>query len=416
MGSLRILYLSAYWPRSQPLCGGEWRALGIGRALRELGSVQTIVVRSGANQEARANQTTNELNVVRFIEPRPRFRQGLPGKVRWIVDPSIPYPLGFGVDADASAFVSQKINDSDLVWFCNFRTPYMFENSIWPKSVLDVDDLPSCFEKSMLPAATGFRDSVARMLRIYSWRRRESTLGKRFTVLATCSDSDETYLRKIGCSGPVHVIPNGFDQPSGDPVRRPVTPPRIGFVGPFAHPPNLEGIRWFAKECWPLIKLQVPDARLRIVGKGSESELKPIGSDIDGLGWVPDLAEEMASWSLMVVPIRSGAGTRVKLAQALSLKCPVVSTSYGAYGYNAKDGTYMLLADAPDAFAKACVGVVGSPMQARAMANRAWQDFLQNWTWDAIAPRVWAAAEECLRRSKNQHSEASTSIPDPRNP
>jgi glycosyltransferase involved in cell wall biosynthesis len=406
MGSLRILYLSAYWPRSRPLCGGEWRALGIGRALRELGSVQTIVVRSGAQEEARTNKTTNELHVARSIEPRPRFRKGLGGKVRWIVDPGIPYPLGCGVDADASAFVSQKINDSDLVWFCNFRTPYMFEKSIWPKSVLDVDDLPSCFEKSMLPAATGFRDSVARMLRVCSWRRRERTLGKRFTVLATCSDSDEAYLRKIGCSGPVHVIPNGFDQPSGEPVRRAATPPRIGFVGPFSHPPNLEGIRWFAKECWPLIKQQVPDARLRIVGKGSESELKPIGSDIDGLGWVPDLADEVASWSLMVVPIKSGAGTRVKIAQAFSLKCPVVSTSYGAYGYNAKDGIYMLLADAPDAFAKACVGIVGSPIQARAMANRAWQDFLQNLTWDAIAPRVWAAAEDSLRRSRTRNSKA----------
>jgi polysaccharide biosynthesis protein PslH len=405
MSSLRILYLSAYWPRSQPLCGGEWRALGVGRALQELGSVTTIVVRSGANQEARTN-VKNELNVVRSIEPGPRFRKGLPGKVRWFIDPRTPYPLGCGVDAEASAFVSEKIKDSDLVWFCNFRTPYMFENLIWPKSVLDVDDLPSCFEKSMLPAATGLADSVARMLRVYSWRRRERTLGERFTVVATCSDSDEAYLRKIGYRGPVHVIPNGFDQPSSEPVRKVATPPRIGFVGPFSHPPNLEGIRWFAKECWPLIKQQIPDARLRIVGKGSESELKPSGADIDGLGWVSDLADEVASWSLMVVPIRSGAGTRVKLAQALSLKCPVVSTSYGAYGYNAKDGNYMLLADAPDAFAKACVEVVGSPVQARAMANRGWHDFLKNWTWDAIAPRVWAAAEECLRRSRTQNSKA----------
>jgi polysaccharide biosynthesis protein PslH len=404
MSALRILYISAYWPRSQPLCGGEWRTLGIGRALQELGSVETIVVRSDANQEARTNKTINGLNVVHCIEPRRRFRKGLRGKVRWAVDPYIPYPLGCGVDADASAFVSQKISESDLVWFCNFRTPYMFKNWIWPKSVLDVDDLPSCFEKSMLSAATGFRDSMARMMRVYSWRRRERTLGERFTVLATCSESDEAYLRKIGCGGPVHVIPNGFDQPTDEPVRRPTTPPRIGFVGPFGHPPNLEGIRWFVKECWPLIKQQVPDVRLRIVGKGSENQLKPPGRDIDGLGWVSDLESEVATWSLMVVPIRSGAGTRVKLAQALSLKCPVVSTSYGAYGYNAENGSCMLLADSPDAFAKACISVVASPVQARAMADRGWQQFLKNWTWDAIAPRVWAAAEECLRKSRTLNS------------
>jgi glycosyltransferase involved in cell wall biosynthesis len=406
MRSTRILYLSAYWPRSQPLCGGEWRALGVGRALRHLGDLQTIVVRSGAGEEMRNNHITNGLDVTDSIESQPRFRRGLSGKVRWAVDPRTPYPYGCGVDAEANASVFRSINDSDLVWFGNFRTPNLFENWVWPKSVLDVDDLPSCFEGSMLPAPTGLRDSFVRTVRVHSWKRRERALGERFTVLATCSESDRAYLRKIGCRAPVHVIPNGFDQPTGEPVRRPVTPPRIGFVGPFEHPPNLDGIRWFVKECWPLIKREIGDAQLRIVGKGSEGELKPVGPDIDGLGWVPDLANEMASWSLKIVPIRSGAGTRIKLAQAFSAKCPVVSTSFGAYGYNVRNGVDILLADSADLFAQACIRVVRNPLEAAAIANRAWEEFLRKWTWDAIAPRVWAAAEECLRRSKSPNFNA----------
>ena len=54
------------------------------------------------------------------------------------------------------------------------------------------------------------------------------------------------------------------------------------------------------------IKGCIPDVQLRIVGKGSEGSLKPVGPDIDGLGWVSDVVEEIATWSLMIVPVRMG--------------------------------------------------------------------------------------------------------------
>jgi glycosyltransferase involved in cell wall biosynthesis len=99
----------------------------------------------------------------------------------------------------------------------------------------------------------------------------------------------------------------------------------------------------------------------------------------------------------MVVPVRLGAGTRVKIAQGFSLKCPVVSTSFGAYGYDVKDRVELFLADTAETFAEACIRMICHPIEANAMANRAWEQFLRKWTWDAIAPRVWAAAEDCLR-------------------
>jgi glycosyltransferase involved in cell wall biosynthesis len=125
--------------------------------------------------------------------------------------------------------------------------------------------------------------------------------------------------------------------------------------------------------------------------------LKPDGADIDGLGWVDDVAEEMASWSAMVVPIHLGAGTRGKIAHAFSVKCPVISTSLGAYGYDVTNGAELLLAESASDFADACIKVMLEPASAAEMAERAWQQFLTKWTWDAIQPRIWAAAEECLR-------------------
>jgi glycosyltransferase involved in cell wall biosynthesis len=397
MHRFRILYLSAYWPRSQPSCGGEWRALGIGRALQELGTVQTVVVQPEPQESVVINNTGNELEVAYSIKVEPRCRSGLRGKLQWALDPRIRYPLGCGVDSDVGARLLRSIKDFDLVWLGNFRTPNMFDNWAWPRSVLDIDDLPSCVDRSTLKTAANLRTRLPQAVRIHSWKRRERVLGDRFTVLVACSASDQAYLRKIGCSRPVHVIPNGFERPIAHPVRRPAIPPRIGFVGPFSHPPNLDGIRWFVQDCWPLIKREVPDARLRIVGKGSETDLKPTGPDIDGLGWVSDMNDEIASWSLMIVPIRLGAGTRVKIAQAFSLLCPVVSTSFGAYGYDVGDQVELLLADTARTFGQACVRVIREPSEANEMAKRAWGQFLRQWTWEAIAPRVWAAAEDCLR-------------------
>lgn len=77
---------------------------------------------------------------------------------------------------------------------------------------------------------------------------------------------------------------------------------------------------------------------MRIVGPGSNGPCKPLAPDVDGLGWVKDPADEIRTWSAMAVPIGIGAGTRGKVAQAFSQKCPIVSTSLGAYGYGPVDG------------------------------------------------------------------------------
>jgi glycosyltransferase involved in cell wall biosynthesis len=196
---------------------------------------------------------------------------------------------------------------------------------------------------------------------------------------------------------PVHVIPNAFERPAGEPVRNPATPPRIGFIGFFDYFPNRDGIQWFVDQCWPRIKAAVPDARLRLIGKGSDAIRTLAATDVDALGWLTDPSDEIGTWAAMVVPIRIGAGTRVKIAQAFSLKCPVVSTTLGAHGYAAVNECDMFLADTVASFSAACVRAIREPAMAAEIAGRAWRRYLDHWTWEAVRPRVWAAAENCLR-------------------
>ncbi|HEV2730718.1 MAG TPA: glycosyltransferase family 4 protein, partial [Terriglobales bacterium] len=343
----------------------------------------------------------NDVKVAYAWETQPRPNTGWTEKLRFTFDPGTHYPYGRGVIDGAIHRLVRKLNEFDLVWFFKQRSADMFPNRAWQRSVLDVDDLQSTYDRTAFRIGS-FVDRIKSLRGLYIWRRREALLGKRFSVLTVCSEEDREYLKNLGVRDRVHVIPNGCEKPSGEPRRNPVTPPRIGFIGGFDHLPNREGISWFVKKCWPAIKREVPQARLRLIGRdpGTLRDLR--GQDVDPLDWLPDPSAEIQSWFAMIVPIRFGAGTRVKIAQAFSQKCPIVSTSLGTFGYGAMDGREMYVADSAQEFSRACVRAICEPEEANRMAQRAWIEFLNKWAWEAIRPRIWAAAEDCLRLSGRQ--------------
>lgn len=391
----RILYVSPYWPH-RGASASEQRALNIGRALADVGRVEMLVVDAEGGEAEWIECPDKEFRVAGSVAVHPKRNRGLYQKLRWALNPKCPYPHGRGVDQDSLIRVLRVAAGFDLLWFCKMQTPNMFPRWAWPRSFVDIDDVPSTYEWSVLQTTLPPRDRLLTLVRYWSWRRRERLLGERFSALGVCSEADERYLRSLGVNAPVHVIPNGACRPQAVPARNPADPPRLGFIGTFDYPPNPEGLRWFTTNCWPRIKCATSGVRLRVVGRFSDGPLRPVGAGIDALGWVPDIEEEVATWSAMIVPIQVGGGTRGKIAQAFSLKCPVVSTSIGAYGYDAVNGRTMYLADAPEDFARACLDAIQRPAEAAAMAERAWTESLEKWTWDAIRPRVHAAVAACL--------------------
>ena len=373
------------------------RSLGVLNALQQMGTVEVVILDDEGETGELLSEPGLDLRVRHTFEVKAIAKRGVVRKLRWTIDPTSDYPDGCGVGIEATRSLRESLHNYDLVWFFKLRSPDLFPNGSWPRSVLDIDDVPSITERVKLSLDSGVRDRLLTLRRIFSWRRREKLLTDRFSVLAVCSEEDREYLRGMGVAAPLHVIPNAFARPSSEPVRCPVVPPRVGFIGLLDHFPNRDGIRWFASRCWPKIKLEFPNARLRLVGIGSDGPEKPDAADVDGLGWLADPANEISTWSVMVVPIRIGGGTRVKIAEAFARKCPIVSTPLGAYGYEVRDGHNMYIGECPESFADACIRALREPERAAEMADRAWRESLDKWTWDAIRPRVWAAAEDCLR-------------------
>jgi polysaccharide biosynthesis protein PslH len=393
---VRILYLTPYWPH-RATSASEVRALHVARALRERGDVEIVVVGGEGAEDEWMGLRKKEFSVACSFPVATQPSQGLYRKLAETFDPRRHYPDCYGADQQAMRRVQTIAQEFDVVWFCKLRTADNFPTWAWPRSVVDIDDLPSMYERSIFRTEIGVRRRIASARRLMNLSRRERLLSERFSVLVVCSEADKRYLQKWKIRTPLHVVPNGCTPPSGLPVRRLANPPRIGFIGVFDYGPNLDGITWFARECWPRIKQEIPDARLRLLGRCSNSSLKPPGADIDGLGFVADAAVEIGTWSAMIVPIRQGAGTRGKIAHGLSLKCPIISTTLGACGYEFTNGHDAFLADSAGEFANACIRVIRRPEEAGAVAERAWQRFLENWSWEAIRPRIWDAVDDCLR-------------------
>ena len=398
--SPRTLFVAGAWAFKGAF-GAQLRCLNVLRALAQIGAVEVVMLGDPDGVIDRISEAGRDVRGAYFLETQPTPKKGLTAKLKWTFDPRIDYPFGHGVAEQAMHRVVRSLKEFDLIWFFKQLSADMFPNMAWQRSVVDIDDMQSTNERAALRMG-GLPGRLKALRRFLIWRRRERLLGDRFSVLAVCSEEDKQYLRRLGVNANIHVIPNGYEKPSVEPVRSPAAPPRIGFIGCLDYLPNREGVTWFLNKCWPYVKREVPRARLRLIGRDGDKFPELDGPDVDRLGALPNPSDEIKTWFAMAVPIRLGYGTCVKIAHGFSEKCPIVSTTFGARGYSVVDGREIYLADSAEAFANACIKAIREPEEAAQVARRAWIEFLRKWTWEAIRPRVWAAAEDCLRSSDRQ--------------
>lgn len=393
----RILYICSSWPHGQSF-GGQIRSLHVCRSLQKAGDVDVLMVGSEASDLNAYKQTAREFSTLPPVAPVLTGRRDLQSKLRRAFDTRYLDVHGLACSVDDRIRIEALLGNYDLIWLLNSRTPNLIQRWSWPRSHLDIDDLPSTYLRSLASATRGLIRRFKTRLQQHLMHRRELLLSDRFTSLSVCSQLDKAYLRNER----IHVIPNGFERPQSSPSRSLQKElPRLGFIGLYSYLPNLEGMRWFLRECWPRIRHEIPGVRLRLIGRDTDGPLKPTEPDVDALGWVNDPATEIATWSAMVVPILFGGGTRIKIAEAFSRKCPAVSTSVGAFGYEVTHGRQLLLSDTGPGFSDSCISLLKNPVLGRQLAEVAWEDFLASWTWDSIGERVRSTATAVLSTHTN---------------
>lgn len=221
--------------------------------------------------------------------------------------------------------------------------------------ILMTQNVTSAYYRTRAEATSGARRALLNM----QVRQVTSYVTPRlngFAGITTVSTADAEIFRAV-TDVPVRVVPNGT---ALDPVRPqpPSGPPELLFTGTLDYAPNRDGILWFASEIWPHILAQAPATRLLIVGRRPDVRIRRLereNSRIEVIGEVPEMGPYFERATAVVVPLRSGGGTRLKILDALASARPIVSTRIGAQGIDVKHGEQLLIGDEPKEFAKQVV-------------------------------------------------------------
>ena len=356
-----------------------------------MGNVSLVVVDENGHDKRSREKTEAEFNLARVITVKTASFKGLQARLRHEFDAGYLHTRPYTVDPTERQAVLDLANQHDLVWVHLIQTANILGIYHWPHSVLDMDNIPSRLYQSAAGVAASFGRRMLDRRMSLIWNRREKRLVERFDAMTVCSEDDRRYLGMDHVS----VLPNGFQRLSNV-ERHPAQPPRLGFIGTFQWDPNTNGVRWFCIKVWPKILEQLPDAELRIIGDATD-QASGWGDKVVALGRVEDVGPEIATWSAMIVPIRTGGGTRIKVLEGFARSCPVITTKLGVFGYDIEDGEEAYIADNPDLFARRCIELMKSPQVAERMAERAYRRFLKCWTWDSYEGAVRTVVELAIK-------------------
>jgi polysaccharide biosynthesis protein PslH len=187
------------------------------------------------------------------------------------------------------------------------------------------------------------------------WRY-ERKMAKRSMLEVVCGPDDEMFLRKwINPQMRIEVVVNGVDLDyfctAEDDASR-ASEPTIVFCGAMDYNPNIDALRWYFSEMHELLKRQVPNLRVLVIGKDPIAEVKAYSSkpNVTVTGSVPDVRPYYRKAWMQIVPLRIGGGTRLKIVESLAIRTPVVSTTIGAQGLDLQHDKDILLADTADDF------------------------------------------------------------------
>jgi glycosyltransferase involved in cell wall biosynthesis len=219
--------------------------------------------------------------------------------------------------------------------------------------------------------------------RLRAWEQR---LCAACDGVVAVSETDAARFRQdYGLTNVLGSVPTGVDVEYFGQTRLHPVPGRIAFLGSMDWMPNVDAVQWWMNEIWPLVKQRHAGASFSIIGRNpppAVAGLPQRDASVHVTGTVPDVRPHLAQAQVVVVPLRAGGGTRIKIYEVMAAGLPVVSTRVGAEGLPLRDGENILLADTPEALASAVVTLLQEPeKRARlAAAGQHWVRHHASWT------------------------------------
>lgn len=214
------------------------------------------------------------------------------------------------------------------------------------------------------------------------WERRITASFERVVVV---SDED---LRSLGSPSGAVVVPNGVDGTRFTPTPLPEAPVLV-FTGALYTGPNVDGVQWFCREIFPLVRSRVPDATVVVAGARPVQAVRALAA-LPGVSVeadVPSILPSLQAVRVAVVPLRIGSGTRLKALEAMAAGRPVVGTTIGLAGLGLVDGRHALMADEPASFAAAVIRLLQDDALAGRLTAEGRRLVDERYDWGGITQR-----------------------------
>jgi glycosyltransferase involved in cell wall biosynthesis len=362
--------------------------------LEEAGIAASLYARPGSRVAETARAVAREPRLAGAIAVRPVFAWQV--SVFWQAIRPLVRPLLSEWRPDVVAVE----HDHAAAWLADLgdRVP----------AVLTLQNLGWTYYESRAAAATGpMRALLSAEARRF--RRFDRRHLPRYDRLIAVSAAEANALAWTG--RPVDLVPNGVSTEDFTAPPEQSGAPTLVFSGSMAYPPNEEGIAWFVREALPAIRAQAPDVELLIVGRDPPAAVRALAEPpaITVTGAVPDIRPHLARATVIVVPIRSGGGTRLKLLEAMAAGRAVVTTTAGAAGIDVTEGREVLVADDPGRFAEAVVELLRDAGARRRLAAAARAVAESRYDWRVVGDRYVEALERAREaQSLGQSRRATT--------
>lgn len=217
-------------------------------------------------------------------------------------------------------------------------------------------------------------------------RRKEEQSWKKCSLCFTVSDKEGNVITSyLNSSGKLFTILNGVDLRWFDFLPKTNMGKQLLLIGGMDYQPNRDSLYYFIQEIFPLIQDRVPDVKVVIVGKGLHRVSNLVS--VRGIEFhenVPDILPYFRKSDMLVVPLRLGAGTRIKILEAMAAGIPVVSTSKGCEGIEVTNGEHLLIADSPEAFADSALQLMTDRSLAEHLSKSARMLIEGKYSWEKI--------------------------------
>jgi glycosyltransferase involved in cell wall biosynthesis len=239
-----------------------------------------------------------------------------------------------------------------------------------------------------------------------SWKLRnwEVEACSQATWVMCCSHHDRLMFEELCPSIQAVVVPNIVDVSSYRPAED-VEEPVLIYQGGMDWYPNRDAVEYLVFEILPILRGLVPHFRVIVAGRNPSAEFRQRFADIPEVsftGTVSDMRPQIAKAAVCVVPLRIGSGTRLKILEAGAMGKPTVSTTVGAEGLELTDGSDILIADQPRAFAEAVAGLLSDPARRRSLGRAARRQVEEHYSMSVLRKSIGALSALVQNSARRQ--------------